>query len=330
MVQWLREGNVSSEDTSLVPNIIIRCLAVTCLTLGHATPFSRLCLHSWPTNRQMQRKWFWRKSEIKWRPRARRVVLAQRRLRHGSSVQDQPELYKKILSDIRKVPSPDLTPESLTRVLTENISISALTFSLERPSCHVTHTENFWKPRTVTITLWSTQFRSLDLVVWVCLLGPNDSVCGAHLVSWQGSPEEQIQWEACLIEKDLLEQLTPYGLGSRTTTTWHQTSWESSSFLLQKTGCLSGTKQVLATRKIPRELFVSSSQWKAKEIRTGCTQEGANASRQYCFFLQTSSGINHHWKVPPTLRQLILSGYVLPDMPWCGLDYKCWVDFKSC
>lgn len=109
----------------------------------------------------------------------------------------------------------------------------------------------------------------------------------------------------------------------------HLTSRDSSSFLLQKTGCLSKPKQVLTARKIPGDLFVSSSQRKVKEIRTGCTQEGANASWQYCFFLWTSSGINHHWKILSKLRQLILSGYVFRDMPWYWLDRKCWADFKS-
>lgn len=89
-----------------------------------------------------------------------------------SSVQHSPELHEESLSEIRKVPSPDPTPGRRMRVLTENISISAFLFSLERPSCHVTHSEN---PRTITITLWSTLFRSLDLVVWVCVLGQNDS-----------------------------------------------------------------------------------------------------------------------------------------------------------
>lgn len=42
MLQWLRGGKASSEDTSLVPNIVLRRLTVTCLTLGPATPFSRL------------------------------------------------------------------------------------------------------------------------------------------------------------------------------------------------------------------------------------------------------------------------------------------------
>lgn len=45
-----------------------------------------------------------------------------------SSVQHSPELHKEILCEIRKVASPDPTPERLIRVLTENIKILALTF----------------------------------------------------------------------------------------------------------------------------------------------------------------------------------------------------------